>query len=199
MKDIVSRSGGEAKLRLRGKGSGFAERDTKVESSEPLQLCISCPDQGGYDIAKDEARLLLEKVYEQHRKWCEEQNLPDTTPPEIKMSEKFLKGEGSGGGNNRRGRSRSKNRGKRGGGGGGRERSDVGDGPIDDTPAPPGAPPPEEIKRLIHARNEARRASDYATADRIRDDLKKQNVVLCDEKGGHGSANAVTQWRYWHA
>ena len=48
----MKKSGDQAKLRLRGKGSGFAERDTGEESPEPLQLCISCPSQSGYDIAR---------------------------------------------------------------------------------------------------------------------------------------------------
>ena len=31
------------KIRLRGKGSGFAERDTGVESPDPLQINVSVP------------------------------------------------------------------------------------------------------------------------------------------------------------
>lgn len=32
------------KLRLRGKGSGYKEGPNKLESHEPLHLCISCRD-----------------------------------------------------------------------------------------------------------------------------------------------------------
>jgi cysteinyl-tRNA synthetase len=194
MKDIVSRSGGDAKLRLRGKGSGYVERDLKVESTEPLQLCISCPRQDGYDIAVRGARELLEEVYEERRQWCADHDLPANTPS-IHMSEKHHHTE-NGAGRNDRHRSRSPKRQK----GKNKQRLPlhaVSDTPSDNTPAPPEAPSVEEIRRLIQDRNDARRRGDFKEADRIRDDLRDRKVVLSDERGKHGEAQHVTSWRYW--
>jgi hypothetical protein len=195
MKDIVERSGGDAKLRLRGKGSGFVERDLKVESPEPLQLCISCPRKEGYEIAVRYARELLEDVYGEYTKWCEDNNLPDNTP-EIKMTEKHHKEKEGGAANY--GRPRSPPRQQK-----GRDRQRpqathaIADRPSDDVPAPPGAPSVEDIKRAINDRNEARKRGDYREADRIRDDLRDRKVVLSDEKGAQGNPQNVTTWRYW--
>ncbi len=47
---------------------------------------------------------------------------------------------------------------------------------------------PAEIQRLIEERAEARRKKDWATADRIRDELKSKGVILEDGPGG-------TTWR----
>ncbi|CAJ1330711.1 unnamed protein product [Effrenium voratum] len=87
MKDIVKKSGDVAKLRLRGKGSGFAERDTGEESPEPLQLCISCPTQRGYDVARKCAEELLLSVYDEYEDWCSEKGL-DVEMPTIRMTER---------------------------------------------------------------------------------------------------------------
>jgi cysteinyl-tRNA synthetase len=46
-----------------------------------------------------------------------------------------------------------------------------------------------QIERLIAQRAEARRRGDYAAGDRIRDELKRQGVILEDEAGGK------TTWR----
>lgn len=45
------------------------------------------------------------------------------------------------------------------------------------------------IEAQIHARNEARKAKDWAESDRIRDALAKQGILLEDKPGG------VTEWR----
>ncbi|CAE7182338.1 unnamed protein product, partial [Symbiodinium pilosum] len=52
-----------------------AERDTNEESPEPLQLCISCPDQRGYDIARTCVEELLLNVYDEYEEYCEEHGL----------------------------------------------------------------------------------------------------------------------------
>lgn len=97
MKDIVARTSGDAKLRLRGKGSGFKERDTQNESPEPLQLCISCPNGDSYDIAVQCTRDLLTGIYSEYNEWCSKNNRP-VRPPELRMSERHLNDGGSGGG-----------------------------------------------------------------------------------------------------
>ena len=42
----------------------------------------------------------------------------------------------------------------------------------------------EEIEELIRQRTEARKQKDWATADRIRDELKERHVVLEDTPQG---------------
>lgn len=206
MKDIVAKTNGDAKLRLRGKGSGFVERDTKSESQEPLQLCISCPRPDTYAIAVKEVEDLLRATYKEYDQWCMERGRPDRAP-EIRMSERHHRGgdgddgEGVGGGGGKRR--------------GGRNRKPKGkvlalqdaeddfeseadnDGSQDRGVAPVGAPPVEEIEKLIEDRNQARKRSDFREADRIRDELKSRGVVLSDEKGAHGAGLSVTSWRYW--
>jgi len=184
MKGIVAKSGGEAKLRLRGKGSGFVERDTNQESPEPLQLCISCPTREGYDVAVRETEELMRRVYQEFDAWNMERNRPARAPA-IRMTEKHLDG-GGGGGQGRRGGRRQKSRPPQ--AAAAADRGEPG----------PNAPGVEEIERAIQDRNEARKKNDYAKADRIRDDLKARGVVLSDEKGAHGSGLTVTSWRYWH-
>ena len=42
----------------------------------------------------------------------------------------------------------------------------------------------EEVEKLIEQRNEARKNKDWATADRIRDELKARHIVLEDTPQG---------------
>ena len=46
----------------------------------------------------------------------------------------------------------------------------------------------EEIEKLIEQRREARKAKDFVESDRIRDELKAQDIILIDKPGG------VTNW-----
>lgn len=70
MKKIVKIS--DAKLRLRGRGSGFLEGTSKQESQEPLHLCISCKEHTGYRVAVQSVESLMIDIYEQYRRYCEE-------------------------------------------------------------------------------------------------------------------------------
>merc|ERR1712050_329575 len=68
MKAIAEQSG--AKLRLRGRGSKFLEGPEKVESNDPLMLCVSAPDRSSYEEAKRLAQSLIEGVYDQYKEFC---------------------------------------------------------------------------------------------------------------------------------
>lgn len=68
MKRIVKST--DAKLRLRGKGSGYLEGAAKVESPEPLHLCISCVNPAGYKQAVQLVSELLQGVYEEFKRFC---------------------------------------------------------------------------------------------------------------------------------
>lgn len=68
MKDIVART--DAKLRLRGRGSGYLEGITRQESPEPLHLCVSCTSKRGYAEAARLVSELLEGVYAEYRDYC---------------------------------------------------------------------------------------------------------------------------------
>eukprot|EP00403_Amphidinium_massartii_P023823 CAMPEP_0178397168 /NCGR_PEP_ID=MMETSP0689_2-20121128/14106_1 /TAXON_ID=160604 /ORGANISM="Amphidinium massartii, Strain CS-259" /LENGTH=323 /DNA_ID=CAMNT_0020017867 /DNA_START=41 /DNA_END=1008 /DNA_ORIENTATION=+ len=188
MKDIVAQSGGDAKLRLRGQGSGYMERDTQEESPEPLQLCISCPRAEGYQIAVSSVRKLLEETYEEYDRHCADQGLADRAP-KIRMHEHHH-GENDRGGDNddgasREGDDRQPRRNRR---GGKKAKANPPRAPsVDRGERPPDAPDADEIERLIEERNEARRKGDYREADRVRDDLKDRGVVLSDAKGAHGT------------
>lgn len=56
-----------ARLRLRGKGSGFKEGPENAESADPLMLCVSCEDQESYHRAVQLVTHLLEDVCRQYR------------------------------------------------------------------------------------------------------------------------------------
>merc|ERR1712045_921430 len=68
MKAIAEKSG--AKLRLRGRGSGFLEGVEQQESTDELMLCVSAPDSAGYAGAVRLVSELLEGVYEDYRTFC---------------------------------------------------------------------------------------------------------------------------------
>ncbi|KAF4705170.1 hypothetical protein FOZ63_007307, partial [Perkinsus olseni] len=62
MKRIVGLS--NAKLRLRGQGSGYLEGAVRQESPDPLHLCISCINRDGYLAAVEETKTLLRRMKE---------------------------------------------------------------------------------------------------------------------------------------
>uniref|UniRef100_A0A7S4UQA4 RRM domain-containing protein n=1 Tax=Alexandrium monilatum TaxID=311494 RepID=A0A7S4UQA4_9DINO len=208
MKRIVKQT--EAKLRLRGVGSGYFEGSSQKESPEPLQLCVSCTSLEGYKIAVQQVRELLQRVYEEYKQFCLDagEPVPDL---QINLSERRLtsgphvggeasdaggfpgglpsahppEAEGKGGaGGQRRDRRAGRGRGKA-----------PGD-PEDRGEPGPGAPSAEEIRSFVNERNNARRACNFVEADRIRELLRSRGVVLQDEPGGRGKGAEVTTWRY---
>lgn len=202
MKRIVKQT--EAKLRLRGEGSGYFEGSGQQESSEPLQLCVSCTNGEQYKDAVRQVEDLLKRVYEEYRAFCRDNGMvvPDL---QINFSENQLvysaarssPGGGGGGaddidGDNSPGKEQRRSRRSR---AKGSAKSPGGD---DDRGEPgPNAPPTDEIEKQIDARNEARRACNFAEADRIREALHSSGVALMDEPGGRGRGAEVTTWRYW--
>jgi len=229
MKRIVKQT--EAKLRLRGKGSGYFEGAGQKESSEPLQLCVSCTGSEGYKSAVRQVEDLLKRIYEEYKGFCREnaKPIPDL---QISLSENQLVyssrapggggnspggggGGGGGGGDSpgggldgdgaKRERRSRRNR-ARGGGPGAPSNGGAsspggskapGGGEVERGEPGPNAPPVDEIEKHIEMRNEARRACNFAEADRLRESLHQRGVALMDEPGGRGRGSEVTTWRYW--
>mmetsp|Transcript_103279 Transcript_103279/g.245991 ORF Transcript_103279/g.245991 Transcript_103279/m.245991 type:complete len:440 (+) Transcript_103279:130-1449(+) len=196
MKRIVKQT--EAKLRLRGVGSGYFEGAGQKESSEPLQLCISCTSQDGYKTAVKGVEELLNRVYDEYRQFCRENGKPvpdlqiNFTENQLVYSSRapFSAGLDDDEGD---GKDKRKNKAK----GAKREPAKSADGAIDRGEPGPNAPPVQEIEKLIDERNEARRANNFPEADRIRQLLHNRGVALMDEPGGRGKGAEVTTWRYW--
>lgn len=75
MKSIADSTG--AKLRIRGRGSGFKEGpDMKEASDEPLMVCISASTRVGFDSAVEDVESLMEYVHDLYRTFCRDRNLP---------------------------------------------------------------------------------------------------------------------------
>mmetsp|Transcript_79533 Transcript_79533/g.170478 ORF Transcript_79533/g.170478 Transcript_79533/m.170478 type:complete len:561 (-) Transcript_79533:41-1723(-) len=209
MKKVVKQT--EAKLRLRGVGSGYFEGAGHRESSEPLQLCISCTSSEGYQTAVRLVEELLEDVYEEYRQFCKDHNrpVPDLhASPQLVSAGQSARGGGGGGGavgggdvddgSGMEGESPSKRdsshrRGRR----SRAKKGDSGKSGVERGEAPSKAPAPEEIERCIDQRNEARRQCNFTEADRIRESLHERGVALMDEPGARGKGTEVTTWRYW--
>ena len=212
MKRIVSSlpSLDSAKLRLRGRGSGFLEGPLKQESNESLHLCVSCKDGESYAIVIREVTALLEEVYAQYDCWCAERgfhrplpkvlprNHPDSHnssydnysapkslyPPtwgnDWKPSGEY--------GQTPSPQSYSTHAGV----------SAVNTPPDIATPGRAGRCPLDAatIERLIEERNEARRVCNFKEADRLRDILRSYGIGLMDEPGARGKGTEVTTWRF---
>lgn len=219
MKRIVRQT--EAKLRLRGVGSGYFEGAAQKESPEPLQLCVSCTSIEGYKTAVRQVEELLLRVYQEYRQYCRDSGMPvpdlhiNLSENQLVYSSRAGGGSGSslgglaaipssdaageagsctGGG----GGQRKERRAGRGGGGGSKSRSGKAAPEGGDRGEPgPNAPSVEEIQQLINERNEARRSCNFQEADRIRELLHSRGVALMDEPGGRGKGAEVTTWRYW--
>ena len=67
MKDIWKETG--AKLRLRGRGSGYLEEDQQ-ESADPLMLCVSASGKDRMEKATQRVTALMRQTYEDFDKFC---------------------------------------------------------------------------------------------------------------------------------
>lgn len=65
-----------AKVRLRGIGSGFLEGKEGMEVNAPLQLHVSCTGYESYCSAVDAVARLLSEIYKHYRRYCRSRNLP---------------------------------------------------------------------------------------------------------------------------
>jgi len=206
MKRVVKQT--EAKLRLRGVGSGYFEGAGQRESSEPLQLCVSCTSLEGYQLAVRLVEELLEGVFEDYRQFCRENSRPE---PHLLAAPHPVSSGGRGGGRGLEdladdsdcdgespaGKKEGRRRGRRSRARKGGEGARGGAGIAERGDPPPKAPAVDEIERAIDSRNEARRQCNFAEADRIRQSLHEKGVALMDEPGARGKGTEVTTWRYW--
>ena len=183
MKRIVKQAGYDAKLRLRGRGSGFLEGAQKQESQEPLHLCVSCKDYTGYRGAIVQVEELLAEIYADYREYCRVRNQSSDTTLRIQMHEHPLLYQPQ-------------------------QTPTAQSLPFSTpmavsnsthSPTTPVVDPPENIESLIEQRNEARRVCNFKEADRIRDVLMDKGIGLMDEPGGRGRGTEVTTWRYWRS
>jgi len=84
MKAIAEATG--AKMRLRGKGSGFLESEDRRESTDELMLCVSAQDWTSYQETVSLVTELLNGVYDQYKTFCRRSGA-QTTSIEIRMHE----------------------------------------------------------------------------------------------------------------
>jgi len=80
MKDINESTG--VKLRLRGRGSKFAEPPLWKESTDDLMLCVSGQDAKGFNDAKRLVSQLLRRIYKEYEQFCIEVG---QSPPELSI------------------------------------------------------------------------------------------------------------------
>lgn len=71
------------KIRLRGQGSGHREGPERIESEEPLHICISSHYEDKYKLAVELVEQLLKSVYREYHELCQGK----TGPINLKMNE----------------------------------------------------------------------------------------------------------------
>eukprot|EP00922_Rhytidocystis_sp_ex-Travisia-forbesii_P066399 GHVS01098582.1.p1 GENE.GHVS01098582.1~~GHVS01098582.1.p1 ORF type:complete len:847 (-),score=210.98 GHVS01098582.1:141-2681(-) len=71
-----------AKLRLRGRGSGYKEGIHQKEASEPLHLCVSCEIRQKFMLARTGVEDLLAALYRDYDAWKTERKMK---PPMLKL------------------------------------------------------------------------------------------------------------------
>lgn len=72
-----------AKVRLRGIGSGFLEGSDGTEANMPLQLNVSCTDYSDYVNAVDHVSHLLKDLYKHYRRYARSKGME---PPDVRLS-----------------------------------------------------------------------------------------------------------------
>lgn len=193
-----------AKLRLRGRGSGYMEGPYKQESSEPLHLCVSCRDGETYAIILREVTRLFENIYADYVVWCAERNI---ARPVLKVApidhpaDAYVPGSTFGPPKSLYPSTWNEWK---------NQSEYAHSASVYSTHAGPSAvnTPPEVvspsqgcpldvglIERMIEDRNEARRVCNFKEADRLRDLLKSYGIGLMDEPGARGKGAQVTTWK----
>lgn len=67
VKAIASETG--CRLRLRGRGSKFLEGPERMESTDPLMLCVSAPGRAAYETAVQQITAILEQIYRDYQQF----------------------------------------------------------------------------------------------------------------------------------
>ena len=91
MKRIVATT--DAKLRLRGRGSGYLEGYNRMESPEPLHLCVSAPSKEGYDEAVLKVGELLEGIFREYAEYCVSKQWPVPSNLKVVVKENPMSGQ----------------------------------------------------------------------------------------------------------
>ena len=76
----INNNNDNIKLRLRGRGSGYKEGPQNKESDEPLHLCISAKNQEEMKKACLKVDELLNKIYDEYKKFCLKNNITPVAP-----------------------------------------------------------------------------------------------------------------------
>jgi hypothetical protein len=183
LNDVLSRSKMQhlqvesiAKIRLRGRGSGFLEGESNLESDEILNLCISSKDPAIFQLICEEIEKLLFKVsvdfkdhyFKTHKKLCE-----GTAYRKYELKKngfEFVKQVNL-------------------------EQINSSLDFIDPVSSKKEKLKENEIIRLIRQRDKARKQGRYKEADNIRLELKREGILLVDEKHTNGQL-CKTAWKY---
>eukprot|EP00439_Symbiodinium_sp_Y106_P028078 s3412_g3.t1 len=72
-----------AKVRLRGIGSGFLEGSDGKEANMPLQLNVSCTEYADYVSAVDQVATLLRDLYKHYRRYARSKGME---PPDVRLN-----------------------------------------------------------------------------------------------------------------
>jgi len=79
MKRIIATSGGDVKLRIRGRGSNYLEGEQGQEAEDPLMLCLSAPTRQSFAQAASMVEELLRTVHDEYRDFCRKHRQPAPT------------------------------------------------------------------------------------------------------------------------
>lgn len=94
-----------AKVRLRGRGSGFKEADTHEEADEPMYIQIRAQTQDELDKAADQVMDLLNAVFDEYNDWKDQFGNKDD-----RKKSSSSKGKGKGKSSKGKGKTRDRDR-----------------------------------------------------------------------------------------